>query len=263
MAEEEEKEEVSLSPQARPCSCFVSLPLSPSPSLSLSLLSRDRVLPLSDVLLPHLGGGGGGGGGDGGGDNEIEEGFVGPLWVVAYLPRSEDFSKYWPGLEPVIWAPRGIGNFRICLLKVYVAPSSIPGAGMGVYADEDMGTNAFFAMYGGAVIGDREAAALVEEDQDTHLLTAYKGKHIDGRPRGRLSMKAMIEQHLIGSLVNTSTKEECNAYFEGRDYPDGYQFMRGAECLLKNIYLRTSVNVRRGDELLVWYCKHYRHAGGA
>lgn len=152
---------------------------------------------------------------------------------------------------------RKVGNRAVVMSQVWVAPSTIQGGGLGLFAGQNMERGAIFAQYGGQVLSEKEAKSLKDSGQATHLITLQKGCHIDSRVEGKYDLDFYFNNSLVGGLANSRrVRADCNAVFKTYDHP-GYQMELHGDFLTKIIYVKTTVAVQRGDELFVWYCRHF------
>ena len=108
------------------------------------------------------------------------------------------------------------------------------------------------------MVSDQDAQLLRDTGQATHLLSLQKGCHLDSRVRqGFFNLQFYIDNHLVGGFANSRPRRaDCNAEFKLYDHP-GYQMTKHGDYLTRICYLQTTRAARRGEELFVWYCRHF------
>lgn len=170
--------------------------------------------------------------------------------------------------------PKAGGNTFI-LPKVGLFPSTIPEAGLGLFALEDISKREPITVYGGEVVSDDAAKALRLTNNNTHLQTLLRNTlHIDGRlqPEKGFTKTYFAFYNNLGSFaknpVRVNTKENrelVNANFEKFETPLNYEpyhtpptpLYPEGQTMPVQIMLVATRNIRAGEEIFVRYGAAY------
>eukprot|EP00961_Rhodomonas_salina_P185537 2505064-Rhodomonas_salina.1 len=144
---------------------------------------------------------GGRDGGAGGEQSELDTASQGVklLLDVAMLAEPEFFQ----------WAlPVNIcGHNKGYLAECYVADSSIPGAGKGIFVKNFMPKNSIITFYSGNDVG--RATALEKKAAGTHgwlkrVGSIFHSVFLDGTQQDQFTIQHMADHSLLGSMINDS-----------------------------------------------------------
>lgn len=128
-----------------------------------------------------------------------------------------------------------------------IAPSSIPGAGLGLYVTRNYKRGDFITWYEGAALTRREALERRSAGTDSHIIrgstSTFHGSYIDG-----IHASDLRDGQGGGSACNDGAHSlnQETAYFVFADMPDG-------------VFVRASRDLTAGDEVLVGYGRDYWH----
>lgn len=129
------------------------------------------------------------------------------LSITKYTHLDFFSSRYCaPGVDPIIvpviekmipWT--ATKNFS--LPPVVIQPSSIPQAGMGVFACRDIKKNKYITIYGGKYLDHNEAQHL---EIKTHLNTIVsRHLYVDSNTsKNTFTMQNLANEHMVGGFVN-------------------------------------------------------------
>jgi hypothetical protein len=150
------------------------------------------------------------------------------------------------------------------LPAVELRNSYIPGAGLGLFASEDLPKGALITEYGGRVVDREESRALAREGKDTHLRSIAKGHEaLDGRVvPPTFTRDYYVKNHLLGSFANQApTKATQNTIYVNELGP-GYVHPYGG-IASDRVFLKAIRPIGKGEEVYVNYGRRYaeRHLG--
>ena len=129
------------------------------------------------------------------------------LSITKYTHLDFFSSRYCaPGVDPIIvpviekmipWT----ATKKFSLPPVVIQPSSIPQAGMGVFACRDIKKNEYITIYGGKYLDHNEAQHL---EIKTHLNTIVsRHLYVDSNTsKNTFTMQNLANEHMVGGFVN-------------------------------------------------------------
>lgn len=122
------------------------------------------------------------------------------------------------------------GNTVVLNKKPYKFPKIIarssPVGGYGVFACENIDRGTLITLYGGRLVSAKEAAALVESQEATHLKSIeVMHSAFDSRVQGKFTMDYYANNNMLGGLINSavhpSLKEHSIYDCHEHPQPDG------------------------------------------
>jgi hypothetical protein len=142
--------------------------------------------------------------------------------------------------------------------RVSIRLSSIPGAGAGVFAEEDVPKNEVLTEYWGRLKDRKEALKLREEKKDTHLRTmGFRQGALDGRITEEMRIEDYLEGHRVGSFINCPPEGvQANCEYIVKEW-DGGAVRNGSVFVAQRVFLQTTRAVLAGEELFVKYGRTY------
>lgn len=132
--------------------------------------------------------------------------------------------------------PKSTKGFELNVL-CYVDKSSIPGAGLGLFAKKDISKNSIITYYDGIYISKTEADQLKEKNKHWHVITIDRLlSYIDG-------LKKPLPFRGAGSFANDAKDPSLT----------NAKFWRNSN----KIWVKAIKNIKKGDEIFVSYGKQY------
>jgi SET domain-containing protein len=140
-----------------------------------------------------------------------------------------------------------------------VRPSTIPEAGLGLFALSQIKKNTLVTEYGGEVVDASGAKELFESGQDTHLRsTIPMFESLDGRVREEtFTLDYYVSNNLMGSFANYAKGKVNVKYVKSRRLPEGRVHPYGGTAGGR-IFLKATRNIEKGEELFIDYGASYR-----
>jgi hypothetical protein len=161
-----------------------------------------------------------------------------------------------PGSAAVQAGPKKTNPLPTLCIKV----SSVPDAGAGVFAEEDIPKNYIAAEYWGCLTDRKQALKLREVGKDTHLRTvgfASGAASLDGRITEEMRIEDYLEGHRVGSFINGPPKGvQANCRYIFKEW-DGGAVQNGSVCVSGRVFVQMTRAVCAGEELFVDYGKTY------
>ena len=145
------------------------------------------------------------------------------------------------------------------LPRLGIRLSSIPGAGGGVFAEENVPKNKVVTEYWGRLKDRKEALKMREAKIDTHLRTLgySSGASLDGRITEEMRIEDYLEGHRVGSFINCPPAGvQANCEYIVKEW-DGGAVRNGSVFVAQRVFLQTTRAVLAGEELFVKYGRTY------
>ena len=106
------------------------------------------------------------------------------------------------------WLKKGERMVKTRIFRTVVAPSTIEGAGLGLFAGEFIPKGSHLGEYGGQKLqrGRKEACELRKRKHDTHvkrLGSIMHGDFMDARVTKTMTVGYYCDNGLVGSFINT------------------------------------------------------------
>lgn len=153
----------------------------------------------------------------------------------------------------------------ICLPNLFVTTSSVPQAGLGVFADQDILKNAYITIYGGKYLGMKDAAKLRSTTHLRTILTKFSCVDADVT-QNSFTRQDLIDKHLVGGFINaphqTDMKVNCKYVViecRTKDFPRVDSPDEGPSDLPSHwhVMIQATKAIGKGEELFVSYGKGY------
>jgi len=152
------------------------------------------------------------------------------------------------------------------LPRLALEVSSIPSAGIGVFANERISKNQFITEYGGELL--THLPQFYTDRDLTHIITLSHGiDWIDSRVTMFYPLSNYVDEHNVGGFVNDpfGSGNSANAVYHW--HPNGRPFAqidgagRRTAGSSKRVFLRALRDIEVGEEILVNYGRayHRRH----
>jgi hypothetical protein len=146
------------------------------------------------------------------------------------------------------------------LPELELKPSSIPDAGIGVFARTAVRRGAYVTEYDGELIDWSTATERRGAGGDTHIIGIGQFTDaIDSRVTERFPLNYYTERHGVGGLINDphNTGKAANVayhwYGQGKQYPSP----SGTFYSTGRVFLKALCDIAAGEELLVNYDSTY------
>jgi len=151
--------------------------------------------------------------------------------------------------------------------KVTLGDSTIPGAGLGVFALVDLKKGELITFYWGKLVSHAEAKKLSKEERSHVRVLDMQHTAVDGKylPDGTKVTKPKEQLQGVGiaSMANHALGEGANSVFSEIDLMRAPSFLSGVAFYLgqlgqsKLVTLKAKRDIKKGEEVLVSYGRDY------
>lgn len=159
----------------------------------------------------------------------------------------------------------GFSNHRL-----RVAPSTIPGGGLGVFADDDFAKGEVLTQYIGELLDRKQAMELRRQGKATHMATLNQHQIIDAQHEidHKADWKQKTKGFPVGGFTNAPLSPEgTNSQFcvqekQPRAWSENIFALRNQKGELKEkpsetLWIRSIRPIKRGEEIFVPYGRSY------
>lgn len=149
-------------------------------------------------------------------------------------------------------------NRRILNLPALsVGPSTIAGAGFGLFAAQDIAPKQYITEYGGKLLSSEEGRALGAAG--THLMSLASHHHVlDGRVTDEFPLDYYTENHRVASFANTVRRNDARLNARPtvvhlrQPFVDPYN-----QIVTERAFLVATKPIAAGDEIFWYYGPEY------
>ena len=129
-------------------------------------------------------------------------------------------------------------------LGIYVAPSGIAGAGLGLFAAKDLKKGAKITVLDGEPINDAEAQRRYGDATRPYLLEEKAGRMVDGA----------LERH-VGQYANSKFSASTKRSIQKGTNSDFILYKPPGKP--RKVYITATKKIKKDTEILAWYGREY------